>query len=212
MVGREDEVSYFFGRLQGGDETEDGQETRTGGGKCSSSTLERRSGRGLGRSASAGGSRGLNGNGAVGRRVRRSGNGLVNGLDGCFDRSSRGLGGLGDNNSGGAAAVVADRDDGRSGGLDDGATSRAVGDCEGRGLGNGVGLAGVGDLGGLGAVCRVCGDNFGHVSRSSAVLGVLVGALGSRDTSHSGDSEGGSETHGGISREVVGLLVRLSIK
>jgi hypothetical protein len=72
----------------------------------------------------------------------------------------------------------------------------------------------VGDLGGLGAVCRVCGDNFGHVSRSSAVLGVLVGALGSRDTSHSGDSEGGSETHGGISREVVGLLVlvRLSIK
>jgi hypothetical protein len=93
-------------------------------------------------------------------------------------------------------------------------TSRAVGDRESGGLGNGVGLAGVGDLGGLGAVCRVCGDNFGHVSRSSAVLGVLVGALGSRDTSHSGDSEGGSETHGGISREVVGLLVlvRLSIK
>ena len=73
----------------------------------------------------------------------------------------------------------------------------------------------MGDLGGLGAVGRVCGDNFGHVSRSSAVLGVLlVGALGSRDTSQSGDSEGGSETHDGISREFVGLsvLVRLSIK
>ena len=156
----------------------------------------------------------------------------MGGLNKCLDRSSRGLGGFGNNNGGGAAAVVADRDNGRGGGLDDGATwmsvrkrlmadssevamltTWAVGDGEGGGLGDGVGLAGVGDLSGLGAVGRVCGDNLGHVSRSGAVLGVLDGAVGSRNASHGGDGEGSSETHfDGISREVVGLLVRLSIK
>jgi len=70
----------------------------------------------------------------------------------------------------------------------------------------------VGDLGGLGAVCRVCGDNLGHVGGSGAVLGVLDATVSSRDAGHCGNSEGGSETHDGISREVVGLLVRLSIK
>jgi hypothetical protein len=64
----------------------------------------------------------------------------------------------------------------------------------------------VGDLGGLGAVCRVCGDNLGHVSGSGAVLGVLDAAVGSRDTGHCGNSEGSSETHDGISREAVGFV------
>jgi hypothetical protein len=79
-------------------------------------------------------------------------------------------------------------------------TTRAVGDCEGGGLGDGVG-----DLSGLGAVGRVCGDDLGHVRRSGAVLGVLDAAVGSGNASHGGDSECSSETHvDGISREVVG--------
>jgi hypothetical protein len=231
-------LSYFFERLQCGDETEDGEETSAGGGQGSSSALEGRSRCGLGRGAGSRGRGGFDGNGAVGRRVGRGwdGGGLMGRLDKSLGGSSRSLdgslGGLGNDDGGGAAAVVADGDHGRGGGLDDGATwvrvrkgfvadgsegailtTRAVGDCESGGLGDGVGLAGVGDLSGLGAVCRVCGDDLGHVRRSGAVLGVLDAAVGSRNASHGGDSEGSSETHfDGISREVVGLLVRLSIK
>lgn len=116
--------SYFFRRLQGGDETEDGEKTSAGGGQGRGSTLEGRSRCGLGRGTSSRGSRGLDGNGAVGRWVGcgRDCGSLVGRLDECLDGSSRSLGGFGNNNSGGAAAVVADGNHGRGGGLDDGAT------------------------------------------------------------------------------------------
>lgn len=78
-------------------------------------------------------------------------------------RNDRGLafggsrGGFGDGSSG---AVVADGDDGRSGRLDDGASAGTVGDGQGRGLADGVGLAGVSDLSRLRAVCRVRSQNY----------------------------------------------------
>lgn len=95
-------------------------------------------------------------------------------------------------------------------------TTGAVGDGEGGGRGDSVGLAGVGDLSGLRAVSGDGGDDLSHVGGSSAVLGSLH--LGSGDNaSHGGGSDSGSETHfdircldggGSVGVEVLVVVVR----
>lgn len=82
-------------------------------------------------------------------------------------------------------------------------TTGAVGDGEGGGLRDGVGLAGVGDLGGLRAVGGVGGDDLSHVGGASAVLG---GDRGGGNASQSGGGDGSSETHFDI-RELGWLLL-----
>jgi hypothetical protein len=76
-------------------------------------------------------------------------------------------------------------------------TTRAVGNSQCRGLRNGVGLAGVGDLSGLRAESGERGDDLGHVGGSGAVLGVVVrGSDGGRgEASHGGGSDSSGETH-----------------
>lgn len=124
---------FFLKRLQGGDETEDGEKTSAGGGDHGSSTLEGSSlAGGLRGSTSARRSRGNDGSGTVAGGVGSSGSlrghgssgSLVNGL----------LSGSGGRHGGddslrlvlrlrsGGGAVGADGDHGRGGGLGDGAT------------------------------------------------------------------------------------------
>ena len=121
-------ISGFFGRLESGDETEDGEDTSTSSGESRGSTLEGSGlAGGLSGCASARRSRSNDWGGAVGRWVGSNGN--SRGLDRC----NRCLGGsrwndwgLGGGGHGGrrsrGGAVVADRDDRRSGGLDNGAS------------------------------------------------------------------------------------------
>jgi hypothetical protein len=84
-------------------------------------------------------------------------------------------------------------------------TTRAVGDGESGGLGDGVGLAGVSDLSCLGAVCGESGDNLGHVGGSSAVLGSVHLNGGGGKASHRGGSNSSGETHVDI-RCLVGVI------
>jgi len=76
-------------------------------------------------------------------------------------------------------------------------TTRAVRNSQRSCFGNGVGLAGVGDLSSLRAESGERGDDFGHVGGSGAVLGVVVRRSdgGRGEASHGGGSDSSSETH-----------------
>ena len=107
-------------RLQGSDETEDGEDTSTGGGEGRSGAFEgSSSGGGLSGRASARRSRGNDGSSAVGRGVGSNGSSRRRG-----SRDGGGLvhGGLLRCDGSRGGAVGTDRDDGRGSGLDDSAT------------------------------------------------------------------------------------------
>jgi hypothetical protein len=84
-------------------------------------------------------------------------------------------------------------------------TTGAVGDGEGGGLRDGVGLAGVGDLSCLRAESGEGGDHLGHVGGSSAVLGSIHLDGGGDKASHGGGSDSSGETHVDI-RCLIGLV------
>jgi len=149
--------------------TEDGSKTGTGGGESlvgSAGELGR--GRGGGSTSASRRSRDDRGGGVLVRSRRSRGRGSRDvGSRGRWLNVHRGAGG-------------------RSR-LGDGA--RAVSDGEGGSLGDGVGLATVGDLGRLGAVGGVGSHNLGDIGRGSVV------AVGGGASNEGGGSGDGSETH-----------------
>lgn len=74
-------------------------------------------------------------------------------------------------------------------------TTRAVGDGQGGGRGDGVGLALVGDHGGLRAEGGVGSDDLSSVDRSGAVVRRGSSDVGRGSASHGGGGSGSSETH-----------------
>lgn len=84
-------------------------------------------------------------------------------------------------------------------------TTRAVGDGQGGGRRDGVGLALVGDHGGLRAESGVGSNDLSSIDWGGAVVRRRSGDVGRGSASHGGGGSGSSETHlDGI--KVVGLV------